>query len=276
MSMAAFVILVGGGALAFGFGGMFLVRRWGHRWGYVPQHDDLLGASYGVAGTAFAVLLAFIVFLGWEHYNTTRGHLEDEAGAVGNLYRLTDGQSAGQREQLREQLLCYTRTVIDDEFPAMADGESSKRTEGALDRLFQTYATLEVSGERESGLYQTALPLLDTIDDSRHDRLLESDPLIPTFAWVILLLGAAVTVAVPFLFYAERWQIQLALTFTAIVLVCAPMFLIRYFDDPFSEEHGLKPTALETAFPPGTPLEQATCPDQAVARLGAGRYLILS
>lgn len=265
MSLVAFVLLVGGGALVFGFGGMLLVRHLGHRWGYMPQHDDLLGASYGVAGTAFAVLLAFIVFLGWEHYNTTRGHLEDEAGAVGNLYRLTDGESPAERQQRRDELICYARSVIDDEFPAMADSEDSEITEAALDRLFKTYATLSVSGERESGIYQTTLPLLDTIDDARHDRLLESRALIPTFAWVVLLIGAMVTIGVTFLFWAERLQIQLALTFTAIVLVCAPMFLIRYFDDPFSEEHGLRPTAIETAFPPGTPVEETNCPRDPLA-----------
>ena len=260
MSLAVFILLVGGGALVFGIGGMLLVRRWGHRWGYIPEHDDLLGASYGVAGTAFAVLLAFIVFLGWEHYNAARGHLEDEADAVGNLYRLTDGAAGAERQKLRDGLVCYARSVIDDEFPAMEDGNDAKETELALDRLFLMYATLEVSGDREAGLYQTALPVLDTVDDSRHDRLLESKPLIPTFAWMVLLIGAAVTIAVTFLFYGERLRIQLAMTFTSIVLVCAPMFLIFYFDDVFSESHGLEPTAIETAFPPGTQLDPPNCP----------------
>ena len=258
MSLAVFILLVGGGALVFGIGGMLLVRRLGHRWGYIPEHDDLLGASYGVAGTAFAVLLAFIVFLGWEHYNAARGHLEDEADAAGNIYRLSEGSA--ESEGIRAGLICYARSVIDDEFPAMADGEDSERTEASLDRLFSLFANLNVSGDRESGIYQTALPLLDTIDDSRHDRLLESQPLIPTFAWVVLLIGAAVTIGVTFLFYGERLRIQLAMTFTAIVLVCAPMLLIFYFDDVFSESHGLEPTAMETAFPPGAPLEQASCP----------------
>jgi hypothetical protein len=263
MSLPVFILLVGGGALVFGIGGMLLVRRLGHRWGYIPEHDDLLGASYGVAGTAFAVLLAFIVFLGWEHYNTTRTHLEDEADAVGNLYRLSDGQADSQH--LRDGLVCYARSVIDDEFPAMADGDDAEETEAALDRLFHVYSTLEVSGERESGIYQTALPLLDTVDDSRHDRLLEAKPLIPTFAWVLLVIGGLVTIGVTFLFYGERRRIQLAMTFTSIVLVCTPMFLIFYFDDPFNENHGLEPTAIETAFPPGTPLDDPSCPSEPVA-----------
>jgi hypothetical protein len=260
MSLTLFILLVGGGAFLFGIVGMLIVRRIGERSGYVPEHDDLLGAAYGVAGTAFAVLLAFIVFLGWEHYNGTRGHLEDEADAVGNLYRLSDGLSGDQGEQVRAELVCYARSVIDDEFPAMADGDPAEETEQALDTLFATFANLQVAGERESGIYQTALPLVDTIDDSRHDRLLEAEPLIPGFAWVLLVIGGLVTISVTFLFYAERRPIQLAITSTAVVLTCVPMFLIYYFENPFSEQHGLSPEAIETAFPPGTPLDAASCP----------------
>jgi Protein of unknown function (DUF4239) len=260
VSLPLFILLVGGGALVFGVGGVFLVRRIAARSGYVPQHDDLLGASYSVAGTAFAVLLAFVVFLAWEHHTETRHHLEDEADAVGNLYRLTDGLSPSARPELQSELICYRNSVIDDEFPAMADGDAASETEEALDRMFRVYSRLPISGERESGVYQTVLPLLDTVDDSRHDRLLAAKALIPNFAWVILLIAAAVTIAGTFLFYAERLAIQLAMTLTAVVLVCGSIFLIFYFEEAFNEDHGLEPTAIETALPPGAPVDRTDCP----------------
>jgi hypothetical protein len=260
VSLAAFVVLVGVCAIAFGVGGVFVTRRLAARTGYVPQHDDLLGASFSVAGTAFTVLLAFVVFLSWEHYAGTRAHLEDEADAIGNLYRLTDGQPAAEQEELRRELVCYARSVIDDEFPAMAEGEASLRTERSIDRLFQTYSTLPVSGERESGIYQTVLPLLDGVDDARHDRLLEAEPLIPTFAWVLIFLTGAVTIAGTFLFYAERLWIQLAMTLSVTIVACGLIFLIFYFDDPFAEGHGLEPKAMQTAFPPGVALDRRDCP----------------
>jgi hypothetical protein len=260
VSLVAFVVVVGLCGIAFGVGGVFLARRAGARSGYVPQHDDLLGASFAFAGTAFAVLLAFVVFLSWEHYAGTRAHLEDEADAIGNMYRLADGHSAASRGSVQEQLTCYARSVIDDEFPAMAEQKAAPRTEEALDRLYRTFANLPVSGDRESGIYQTTLPLLDAVDDARHDRLLEAEPLIPGFAWAMLFLAAAVAVAGTFLFYAERLLIQLAMTLSAVVMGWALISLIFYFDDPFSKDHGLRPTAIETAFPPGTPLDRRGCP----------------
>src|SRR5215213_6900947 len=116
-------VVVVGGSLLLTLLAVVLVRRLvAHQ--TLARHNDVAGFVYATMGVTYAVVLAFVVIAVWENYAATREVADQEAGAVGALYRLATGFPAPQRAAAQEALLAYAEAAVDEEWPAMADGEA--------------------------------------------------------------------------------------------------------------------------------------------------------
>jgi hypothetical protein len=85
-------------------------------------------AAFGVLGTSFAVLLAFVIFLAFESYANAKERSSAEAVAVTELYRDAKLFSDPTGSEVRGQLICYARAVIHDEWPAMREQRTSRKS----------------------------------------------------------------------------------------------------------------------------------------------------
>jgi hypothetical protein len=72
-----------------------------------------------VVGTAFAVLLAFVILAAFQTYNGAHSGAASEATALLDMARNAELFPAHQRDQLRSDLICYGRAVVSYEWPAM-------------------------------------------------------------------------------------------------------------------------------------------------------------
>src|SRR5438874_5957526 len=91
-----------------------------------------------MAGTAFAVLLAFITLAAFQTYNGAKDGADSEAAAVLTMFRTAALFPARQRDELRADFVCYGRAVVDQEWPAMGDGASAP----VVDRWIAAYRAL--------------------------------------------------------------------------------------------------------------------------------------
>ena len=121
----AIVLLVAANALTAGL--MLLVRRRAPEGSYFHDTTQASGV-FTVAGTAYAVLLAFVFLLAFQSYNSARSAAEREATATASLYHDADAFTAPVAGRLHGEIVCYARSVIYQEWPAMADGHASPVT----------------------------------------------------------------------------------------------------------------------------------------------------
>jgi len=122
----AIVLLVAANAVTAGL--MLLVRRRAPEGSYFHDTTQASGV-FTVAGTAYAVLLAFVFLLAFQSYNSARSAAEAEATATASLYHDADAFQAPIAARLHGEVVCYARSVIYQEWPAMADGHASPVTE---------------------------------------------------------------------------------------------------------------------------------------------------
>jgi hypothetical protein len=97
------------------------MRRWADS---SPTSDRSVGV-FGVLGTSFAVLLAFVIFLAFESYGTAKQNAGTEAVPVNGLFGTARLLPRSARERLRGVLICYSRAVVADEWRTMKDGHES-------------------------------------------------------------------------------------------------------------------------------------------------------
>src|ERR1700733_3570972 len=76
--------------VAASIGGMLLFRRFVSLEN-LRTHHDVVDPLLAVLGTLFAILLGFMLANSMQRFEEARATIQQEAGAVGDLYRLADG-----------------------------------------------------------------------------------------------------------------------------------------------------------------------------------------
>jgi hypothetical protein len=195
----------------------------------------------------YAVLLAFVFLLAFQSYNSARSAAEAEATATASLYHDADAFQAPIAARLHGEVVCYARSVIYQEWPAMADGHASPVTELWLARLDRTIGTEQPRTVKQGNadFNWTALGL-ERIG-GRRDRLQEARPLIPGLVWVLLGVGSGLVV-IYVLFFADRRErgiVQAMLMVSVTTMLGAGLVMIKFFDDPYQNVPGsIRPEAM--------------------------------
>ena len=118
--------------------GLLIVRRFVNL-DYLKKHLDIASYFFLMIGTLYAVLIAFAIFVVWTQFQDAGTNLEREVNAVGDLSRMSAGLPEPEHSKVRSALLEYIHAVLEDEFPAMAEGRDSPRTWAAVQKLMDAY-----------------------------------------------------------------------------------------------------------------------------------------
>ncbi len=124
-SHAAYAVIVAA-LLGVGIaaGGLVLVRTFIHS--VQPSaHNDVVAALIEVEGVIYGVLLAFVVVVVWQHFNSASEAVEHEAQALADLLRDAQALPPGKRQEVHTRIRAYVDVVIADEWAVMREGRQS-------------------------------------------------------------------------------------------------------------------------------------------------------
>lgn len=237
-------LLTVGAAVALSVGGMLLVRR-SVAVEVLQSHREVAGFIYAVVGVIYAVLLALMVVAVWERYSEAETNVEREANELGDLFRNAQAFPPEVRERLREPIREYAQVVIEEEWPMMAERGVSPRAWDAFNRLWLAYLEVEPRTVSESSWYSESLDRLNGLGDYRRVRLLSSRSGLPESMWVVLLLGAAITIAFSYLFDTDRVVSHALMVGALSGTIALILFLIAALEYPFSGAARVAPEAFE-------------------------------
>ena len=119
-------LLIIGVATAVAVAAMLLVRLRAPDGSFFADGDRAAG-GFGVLATGFSVLLGLIIFLAFTSYDDSRSGAEAEAIAVRQQFETAQFLPADVRGELRSEIVCYGRSIVYTEWPALEAG-----TEGDL------------------------------------------------------------------------------------------------------------------------------------------------
>ena len=203
------------------------------------------GTIYAALYVMFGVSVGFALYLTWQQYNTARETAKSEAVAVEQVYRLAGKFSEPERGRVRELATSYARDVLEEEWPAMKQGQESERAGDLLDELRRSVQDYEPHTNAQSGLYDESLAVLDDLEANRELRVLAVNDSIPYIVWVVLISGGVLTVAFTYLFGIEPdWLHAVAVAGLAI-LISLVLHVIGVLDYPFNGGVQVQPDAFE-------------------------------
>jgi Protein of unknown function (DUF4239) len=203
---------------------------------------------FAFLGTAFAVILAFVVLAAFQSFNDAKSGAEDEAITVVQLSRTAQFFPPSERDPLEGVLICYGRSVIHDEWPAMKEGRRSPVVQIWVNRFQGALKQLHPATPAEQAAFLQLLAQQDKRTDARRARLSEANRALPAPVWFFLFLGAFITVGFA-LFFADRREhfiVQGSLIAAITALVVSGLLLVWFLDHPYENQSGsIKPDEME-------------------------------
>jgi hypothetical protein len=229
---------------ALAVGGALLVRR-AVGAEVLARHNDVAGFIYAVIGVVYAVLLGFSAIIVWEQFRNAQEGAELEANALADLYRDAQVFPAANREQVESRLRDYARLVVDEEWPAMAAGESSRATWDAYGLLWRTYQEFTPQDDHQRTWYGESVERMNLLADQRRNRLLSVEAGVPAVMWAVLLGAGAVTIAFSFLFGTPSARAQGVMTGALALIIGIVLLAILALQHPFAGITRVDPGAFE-------------------------------
>jgi hypothetical protein len=197
--------------------------------------------AFDFMGTAFAVLLAFVVIQAYDSYNDAKSGAETEAEAVLEMSRTVEAFAPQQHGRLEGLLICYGRAVIHHGWLTMKEDEAGSPVVTEWSTRFREEAVrvgINSSIQRES--FRQLLEEQDLRIEGRRTRLAEAIRTVPSPMWLTLLLGATLTVGWVILGARREgsFLVQAAVVASVAAMVASALLLVWFLDHPFAGESG--------------------------------------
>jgi hypothetical protein len=237
------LLLVLAAAVAVGL--MLVVRRHAPANGFFTNPTTANGVL-GVMGGMLAVLTAFVIFVAINNHRNAEDRSVQEAVATSQLYRTTALLPDPLASDLRGDLICYARSVVADEWGAKS-GEPSDRVQEWLDAMSSSLATSNPATEREKVGYSEFFSQDAERRDGRRGRLYAGQSVVPTFLWIVLLIGAVAVSALALLLTTPRDPkfVHAVMAAGLAVMLVAGLSTIQYLSDPFAGTGAIKPREMQ-------------------------------
>lgn len=218
----------------------FVRRRFGE------EHNAVFDTGFSAVGTMYAIVAGLLVF---GVYSTFEEAQQSSAGEATNL-TLMHKQSFAfpqpYREQAQQAIISYTRSVIDDDWPALAESEGSPKTSAALNHMFAVWEPIEGSGPWIDE-YSSSVDELNDVVRLRNERIDDSRQALEPIYWVLLFVGGFLTILhLALLRMANRTMHLLAVGVTSAMLAMV-LFLLIQVNQPFRGEIALSPVSFQEA-----------------------------
>jgi hypothetical protein len=244
-----FAFLTIGVFVAFGLLGLAATRA------FVPalhheshSHNDIVGAYFGAITVFYGITLGLLMVGVWGTYSDAETKVDTEAATMAALYRDISHYPEPLRSKLQQQMRAITRQVIDVSWPQQRSGVLPKGSLKEFNDFEENLLTFEPVTEGQKALHAQALHQFDQLVERRRSRVLSVKAGLSASLWSLVLIGAAISIAVTWLFHVQKEKMHFWLTLLTSSLLGLMIFLLAAMDHPYRGNLSVSPEAFEVVY----------------------------
>lgn len=232
--------------LAFTWTGLWATRGAARRWlGDPPAHNELVSYFLSAYGVFYGLMLGLIAVATYQSFSEVTTNVTREAANLRNLYRAASAYPAPLRDELMATLRSYCAFVIETEWPAQQRGLLAPGGTPLMTAFQEKLLSFNPQTPGQEALHAQALAQFFSLNEMRRLRLHRVAVGLPAALWLVVVAGAALNIALLWLFVVERLSVLLALTGFLALLIALTIFLIAALDHPFRGAFCESPEAFE-------------------------------
>jgi Protein of unknown function (DUF4239) len=242
-------ILVIGVFAVIGLIGLFPTRNWVRSLHLVSHsHNDIVGFYLAAITVFYGITLGLLAIGTWTTYSDVEARIEQEAVALGSLYRSVGSYPEPVRRELQQNLREYTREVIDVGWPQQRRGIVPTGASKLLARFQNHFLQFEPKTETEKIVHADAYRQFNTLVEHRRGRLDSVRVGLPGPLWAMVLIGAFISIAVTWFFDMPNPRMHTWMTILLSALLGLIIFLVAILDKPYRGSISVSPEPLERVY----------------------------
>ena len=192
-----------------------------------------------------AIVLGFSLVTAQSNLRTIESHVAAEANDINQMDRLLVRYGDAKVGGMRVQLANYAQSIINVEWPLMAQGaEVTLDSKGPppLGQLSRAVYTIEPAPGRQTEIYNQILKQIDQLSEARSQRIEDSTVRLPATFWGIILTLFVILFGLALLIEPA---IGRAMSIGAQALAVALLLsLVFIYDAPFKGRNLVQPSEL--------------------------------
>lgn len=245
ISDLTFALITVAAFLAFGLLGIVATRGIVRRTPHAGGENDIVGFYFAAVVGFYGITLGLISVGVWQAFSDAESKTTLEAAAIESLYRDFTAYPEPPRKALQQSLFDYTRHVID---VAWADQRAGRPPSGGTEKMNaiqDVFYPFEPQTQGQAALHREALSQFNKLSELRRLRVLSASGGLPVMMWWVVVLGAATSIALTWLFKVESLRRHLVLTGAYSALIGLLIFLVAALDNPYRGEYSVGADAFE-------------------------------
>lgn len=220
---------------------MFVRRRFDIQ--ELRLNHDVADPLLSVVGTLFSILLGFLVAGAMQRFDEARVNVQEEAGALADVFRGAEGLPPQIRDSLQKNCADYAAIVIDEEWKLMEDKKASPRAWATYGDIWRVSVSYNPETEGQSNVHQAILAAISRLGNYRTLRFAAMNNQLPLGMWLVVLAGGGATIAFTYFFEVRNERMQMLMTGLVGTVMALNIFLLANYDYPFSGDVTVSPTA---------------------------------
>jgi hypothetical protein len=197
------------------------------------RHHDVGNPIFLQLGLLFAVLLAFVYNDVQAGYNEAAEAINGEVGALHGAAMLAHALPDQSGKTLNQAILAYAESVINTEWPMMAERLRSPQTAEHLRAALDLAVQLPAATPAQAAAQAQILALLTTAHAKRETRIFQMTLSVPAIMWMVLIGNALVLIFFVLLAGVDSPAVQMLFASAFTGGTVSVLVLVRMLDFPF-------------------------------------------
>ncbi|MDT4895937.1 MAG: hypothetical protein QOH25_1014 [Acidobacteriota bacterium] len=238
------------GALClFAVVGLLLVRR-----RVLPRlrveagDSEFTGAMLQSVMVFYGLAVALIAVTVFQTYSDTTKIVDQEAIALNAIYRDVTSYPDPIRGDLQKGLREYTQQIINEAWPLQRQGKVPQHGIEHMTRFQVILTKFEPATEGQKLLHGETLRAYNGLIQARRQRLDAVGTGLPSVMWVVIIIGAFISLSASFFFKVEDARLHILEVLLLAVFIGLVIFMIVALNRPFRGDLGIKADPYELVY----------------------------
>lgn len=210
------------------------------------EHNQVFSDGFSAVGTIYAIIAGLLVFGVFQTFDEVGQDSAEAASTLVIMYRDAQAFPQPEKDQARESVVAYLKSVVNDEWPALADGHGSPETSKALDHMYDVYSPMSPD-PNWSDQYSNSVSHLDDVTALRNKMIDRGEATLPDIYWLLMFAGGFVTISYLAFSYVESRAMHAVAVGLMAIMLGLVIFLLLEVNHPFSGEISVSTTNFDNA-----------------------------
>lgn len=205
---------------------------------------DILDTATQNTMSGAYVVLGFVLVLAMTTLSDMDSKISQEATAIRSLERLLILEGTPQSNAARKQLMNYVSSVLNDEWPALKNGQPNEKTAGAMKDFFSSLDNIDPKTAKDVMIYSKILDKADEVAQLRNARMFSVQNNLPSTFYHVSLLSLLGVLIISALRLLEATTMRVIALTTQIAILTVMFSAVVIIDLPYLGDTTISPEAI--------------------------------